>query len=97
MALDLSQFDEETTCTLIDSLLQEENEETKDDLSTECPANNGLKPTLTGDSLSEQVNSVSAERGFFSSSTFQLSTTLEAVNDEHDQLDFEAEEPDKMD
>ena len=27
---------------------------------------------------------------------FQLSTTLEAVNDEHDQLDFEAEEPDKM-
>ena len=27
---------------------------------------------------------------------FQLSTTLEAVNDEHDQLDFEAEEPDKV-
>ena len=27
---------------------------------------------------------------------FQLSSTLEAVNDEHDQLDFEAEEPDKM-
>ena len=45
MALDLSQFDEETTCNLIDSLLQEENEVTREDLSSECPANNGLKST----------------------------------------------------
>ena len=67
MALDLSQFDEETTCTLIDSLLQEENEETREDLSSECPANNGLKSTLTGDSVSEQVSIVSGERLFFSS------------------------------
>ena len=66
MALDLSQFDEETTCNLIDSLLQEENEETKEDLSTECPANNGLKPTLTGDPVSEQVNRRCQGRGDFS-------------------------------
>ena len=69
MALDLSQFDEGTTCNLIDSLLQEENQETKEDLnhSTENPANNGLKSTLTGDSVSEQVNVGSAESSFFSS------------------------------
>ena len=70
MALDLSQFDEAATCSLIDSLLQEENEEIKEDanhlnLSTECPTNGGLKPTLTGDSLSEQVNCVSVERRLF--------------------------------
>ena len=60
MALDLSQFDEATTCSLIDSLLQEENEEMKEDVnhSSECPTNGGLKPTL-GDSLSEQVNYLS--------------------------------------
>ena len=55
MALDLSQFNEETTCNLIDSLLTEENEETREE---ECPENNGLKPTLTGDSVSEQVHIV---------------------------------------
>ena len=61
MALDLSQFDEATTCSLIDSLLQEESEEMKEDVnhSSEVgPTNGGLKPTL-GDSLSEQVNFVS--------------------------------------
>ena len=70
MALDLSQFDEAATCSLIDSLLQEENEEIKEDanhlnLSTECPTNGGLKPTLTGDSLSEQVHCVSVGRSLF--------------------------------
>ena len=67
MALDLSQFDEATTCSLIESLLQEENEEMQEDTnhSTECPTNGGLKPTLTGDSLSEQVNFVFVERRFF--------------------------------
>ena len=64
MALDLSQFDEATTCSLIDSLLQEENEEMKEDVnhSSEVgPTNGGLKPTL-GDSLSEQVNFVSSRK-----------------------------------
>ena len=66
MALDLCQFDEGETCNLIDSLLQEENEEMKEDLnhsnlSTECPTNGGLKPTLTGDSVSKQVSLVSVE------------------------------------
>ena len=58
MALDLCQFDEGTTCSLIDSLLQEENEEMKEDtnLSTECPTNGGLKPTLTGERVSKQVS-----------------------------------------
>ena len=67
MALDLSHFDEATTCSLIESLLQEENEEMQEDMnhSTECPTNGGLKPTLTGDSISEQVNFVSAESRFF--------------------------------
>ena len=71
MALDLSQFDEETTCNLIDSLLQEENEEMKEDLnhsnlSVECSTNGVVKPTLTGDSVSKQVNFVSVEeRRFF--------------------------------
>ena len=70
MALDLSQFDEATTCSLIDSLLQEESEEMKEDVnhSSEVgPTNGGLKPTLTGDKVSEQVSFVSGERRFFSS------------------------------
>ena len=58
MALDLCQFDEGTTCSLIDSLLQEENEEMKEDAnhSAEFQTNGGLKPTLTGDKVSEQVS-----------------------------------------
>ena len=69
MALDLCQFDEGTTCSLIDSLLQEENEEMKEDanLSTEFPTNGELKPTLTGDKVSKQVSLVSGERRFFPS------------------------------
>ena len=67
MALDLSHFDEATTCSLIESLLQEENEEMQEDTnhSTECPTNGGLKPTL-GDSLSEQVNYHSSRKRIFS-------------------------------
>lgn len=89
MALDLSQFDEVKTNNLIDSLLQEENEEMKEDKGdmnhstnskdSESERNSGLKTHLTRESRNDQ-----------------LSTTLEAVNDEHDQLDFEAEEPDKV-
>ena len=69
MALDLCQFDEGTTCSLIDSLLQEENEEMKEDanLSTEFPTNGEPKPTLTGDKVSKQVSLVSGERRLFSS------------------------------
>jgi len=91
MALDLCQFDEVKSCNLIESALQEENEEMKEDKGdmnhssnsskeSECERySGGLKPNLTGNSANDQ-----------------LSTTLEDVNDEHDQLDFEAEEPDKV-
>ena len=66
MALDLSHFDEAKTCNLIDSLLQEDNEEMKEDKGdtnhssnsskeSEYERNSGLKPGLTGDSVSDQV------------------------------------------
>ena len=66
MALDLSHFDEAKTCNLIDSLLQEDNEEMKEDKGdtnhssnsskeSEHERNSGLKSDLTGDSVNDQV------------------------------------------
>lgn len=66
MALDLSQFDEVKTNNLIDSILQEENEEMKEDKGdmnhstnskdSESERNSGLKTHLTRESRNDQVH-----------------------------------------
>lgn len=101
MSLDLVHFNETETCLLIDSLLQEESEEdvkvdsssittlpledTKVNVETEDLhlESNNSDSMLTSVDENKQVSQVTAE-------------PVPSVDDGHDELDFEAEEPDKV-
>jgi len=101
MSLDLVHFNETETCLLIDSLLQEESEEdvkadsssittlpledTKVNVETEDLhlESNNSDSMLTSVAEIKQVSQVTAE-------------PVPSVDDGHDELDFEAEEPDKV-
>ena len=76
MALDLSQFDEEKTNSLIDSILQEENEEMREDKGdmnhstnsskdSESERNSGLKTHLIGESANDQVHFDGLSKKFY--------------------------------
>jgi len=99
MSLDLVHFNEAETCLLIDSLLQEESEENvkmDSSMNTSLEGNkvnvetedlhlesNNPDSTLTSVVESKQISQVNAD-------------PVPSVDDGHDELDFEAEEPDKV-
>lgn len=97
MSLDLVHFKEAETCLLIDSLLLEENQENSnienssisedtkvnvetEDLHLESSNPHSILTLAEGHKLISQVNS----------------EPVPTVDDGHDELDFEAEEPDKV-
>lgn len=95
MSLDLVHFNEVETCLLIDSLLQEESQ---DNVKTESSTNTTLEDTKvnveTEDLHLESNNPGSIDQG---KQISQMNADpVPSVDDGHDELDFEADEPDKV-
>lgn len=96
MSLDLVHFNEVETCLLIDSLLQEESEE-----KTESSTNTTLEDTKvnveTEDLHLESNNPDSISSVDQGKQISQVNADpVPSVDDGHDELDFEADEPDKV-
>lgn len=100
MSLDLVHFNETETCLLIDSLLQEESEDIKADSSsiTTLPLEDTKVNVETEDLHLESNNSDSMLTSVAEIKQVSQVTAepVPSVDDGHDELDFEAEEPDKV-
>jgi len=94
MALDIAHFDEDATVQLIESILAEDDSEKKDEVQTPVVEEND-ESKKSDDDVKTELHLVAENEKNSVTAIPQIEAPPVSVNDEHEELDFEAEEPDK--
>jgi len=93
MALDIAHFDEDATVQLIESILAEDGSEKKDEV--QIPSEENDESKKSDDDVKTEMHLVVENEKNQITQLPQIEAPPVSVHDEHEELDFEAEEPDK--